>query len=70
MIERHNSLLSKIRDAQKDAGTVQSVFDVGCPCHFCHLCAKKRAKALSVKVENVNIDLYYHFEKSVKRGLN
>ena len=67
MIGRHNSLLSKIRDAQKDAGAVQSVFDVGCPCHLCHLCAQKGAKALSVKVENVIIDLYYHFEKSVKR---
>ena len=36
-------------------------------CAVAHLCAGKRAKKLFVNVENVVIDMYYHFHRSAKQ---
>ena len=44
-----------------------SVHAVGCPCHLTHLCASKGAAKLSVNVERIVIDSYYHFDKSSTR---
>ena len=57
----YNSLLSRIR---KEA---PAVFQVGCPCHLAHLAAENGSKALSVTGDEVLIDIYNHFDKSVKR---
>ena len=61
-IGQSNSLLQKIRHAKGD----ENMFDVGCLCHLAHLCAGKRAKELSVNVEDFVIDIYHHFRRSAK----
>ena len=53
MIGQRNSLLQKIRSAQGD----RKIFDVRCPCHKAHLCARKQAKEFSVNVEDFVIDM-------------
>lgn len=67
MVSRHNSLLPQIKQKQKDEGYRQLVLGFGCPCHLCHLWVQKGANTLSVKVEDIIIDLYYHYEKRGKR---
>ena len=61
MMGRNNSIYTRIADSNPD------VYPVGCACHLAHLCAKKAANQLSVNVEQLVIDLYYHFDKSSKR---
>lgn len=61
MIGKNNSIYTRIGDSNPD------VYPVGCACHLAHLCAKKVANQLSVNVEQLVIDLYYHFDKSSKR---
>lgn len=61
MLGKNNSVFKRIADLNPD------VYPVGCVCHLAHLCAKKAAKQLSVDVEQLVIDLYYHFDKSSKR---
>ena len=41
MIEKKNSLLTKIKNSQQCG---QSMFDAGCPCHLAHLCAEQEVK--------------------------
>lgn len=61
MMGKNNSVFKRIAEQQP------SVYPVGCACHLAHLCAKKAAKELSVYVEQMVIDLFYHFDKSLKR---
>jgi len=61
MLGRNNSIYTRIAESNQD------VYPVGCACHLAHLCAKKAANQLSVDVEELVIDLYYHFDKSSKR---
>ena len=63
MIGKRNSVLKRITNVQGN----QKTFDVGCPYHLAPLCAGKRAKELSVNVEDFVIDLYDHFRRSAKR---
>ena len=44
-----------------------AVYMVGCPCHLLHLTAGKAAGKLSVKVDELLIDIYYYMDKSSKR---
>ena len=63
MIGKRNSVLKRITNVQGN----QKTFDVGFPYHLAPLCAGKRAKELSVNVEDFVIDLYDHFRRSAKR---
>ena len=64
MVGKKNSLWTKIKNARQCG---QVIFDVGSPCHLTHLCAEKGAKELSLSLEDMIIDIYYHFHRSVKR---
>ena len=43
------------------------VFSIGCICHLVNLCAKVGVKQLSVPIDDLLVDIYYHFENSSKR---
>lgn len=60
MMGKNNSIYTRIAKSSPD------VYPVGCACHLAHLCAKRAANQLSVDVEQLVIDLYYHFDKSSK----
>ena len=57
MVGKRNSVLSRIKEKTNDR-----VYDVGCLSHCAHLCAAKMVKALSEPVEDLLVDVYYHFE--------
>ena len=61
MMGKNNSIYTRIAESSPD------VYPVGCACHLAHLCAKKAANQLSEDVEQLVIDLYYHFDKSSKQ---
>ena len=63
MVEKSNSLLTKIKNAKQFG---QCIFNVGCPCYLAHLCAEKGEKELSLNIEDMIIDIYYHFHRNVK----
>ena len=64
VVGKKKSLLIKIKNAQQYG---ESIFDAGCPYHLAHLCAEKGAKEISLNIEDMIIDLYYHFHRSIKR---
>jgi hypothetical protein len=43
------------------------VFDIHCICHVVSLCLKAAVKAIPMKVDDLLVDIYYHFHHSVKR---
>ena len=43
------------------------VIDIHCICHLVNLCVKAAIKALPIKVDDLLVDIYYHFRNSVKR---
>ena len=56
-------MLTRVREQQPD------VFNVGCICHLADLCVKSGVKSLSVAVDDLFIDVYFHFQhRSVKYG--
>lgn len=57
----NNSVLSRIKAVQPD------VFDVGCICHLANLCCGSAVKQLPIAVDDLLIDIYFHFNKSTKR---
>ena len=58
---RHNSVLSRIKEVQP------SIFDLGCICHLANLSVGVGMKHIPLPVEDLLIDIYFHFEKSCKR---
>ena len=42
------------------------VLDVHCICHVVSLCVKSVVKVLPIKVDEILVDIYYHFHNSVK----
>ena len=56
-----NGVIAKLRAKQP------KVIDVHCICHAVDLCVKLAVKALLLKVDDLLIDLYYHFHHSFKR---
>ena len=58
---RHNSVLSRIRNVQPEA------LDVDCICHLANLCCVCAVKQLPMPVEELLIDVYFHFNHSAKR---
>ena len=54
-----NGVSAKIRQEQP------KILDIHCICHV-SLCVKSAVKALPVKVDEILVDIYYHFHNSVK----
>ena len=61
MVGIRNSVLSRVRGKQPD------VFSLACVCHLAALCAASGLKALPLSVDDLLIDIYYHFKHSSKR---
>ena len=57
MVGKRNSVLSRVIQKQSD------VFSLGCVCHLAALCAAAALKKLPVSIDNLLIDVYYHFSK-------
>ena len=47
-----------------------SLYILGCACHLIHLAAGKAASALTVKVDELLVDVYYYLDKSSNRAQN
>ena len=43
-----------------------AVFDIGCVCHLANLCTVAGVKALPVPVEDLLVDVFYHFQQIIK----
>jgi len=56
-----NGVIAKIRNEQP------KIIDVHCICHLVNLCVNSAVKVLPFKVDEVLVDIYYHFHHSVKR---
>ena len=56
LIVKRNSVVTKIK-AKNSA-----VFDIGCVCHLVNLCTVAGVKALPVPVEDLLVDVFYHFQ--------
>ena len=46
------------------------VYFAGCPCHLIYIAAEKAAKTLPVLIEELLVDIYYYFDKSIKCNHN
>ena len=54
-------VIAKLRTKQPN------VLDVHCICHVVNLCVKTAVKAIPIKVDDLLVEIYYHFHHSVKR---
>ena len=61
MVGRRNSVLSRIKEKQP------SIFSLGCVCHLAALCAVAALKKMPISVDDLLIDIAYHFKYSAKR---
>ena len=61
MVGKRNSVLSRILQKQP------KLFSLGCVCHLAALCASAALKKLPVSVDELLIDIFYHFKHSAKR---
>lgn len=61
MVGKRNSVLSRVIQQQPD------IFSMGCVCHLAALCAAGGLKKLPVSIDDLLIDIYYHFKHSSKR---
>lgn len=57
MVGSRNSVLSRVRDKQPN------VFSLGCICHLADLCVKAAMKQLSLPVDDLLIDIWFHFDR-------
>ena len=57
----HNSVLSQIKVNQA------VIFDLGCICHLANLAVGAGIKQFPLLIEDLFVDVYFHFEKSCKR---
>ena len=60
MVGKTNSVLTRVKQKNPD------VFSIGSICHLANLCAKVGVKQLSVPIDDLLVDIYYHFENSSK----
>ena len=58
---RRNGVIAKLKELQP------CIIDVNCICHLLNLCVKSAIKTLPLKVEDLMVDIFYHFKHSVKR---
>ena len=56
-----NGVIAKLREKQPQ------VVDIHCICHLVNLVVKAAVKTLPFKVDELLVDIYYHFHHSVKR---
>ena len=56
-----NDVIAKLRESQS------SIIDVNCICHLLNVCVKSAIKSLPLKVDDLMVDVFYHFRSSVKR---
>ena len=61
MVGAHNSVLSRLREKQP------KVFSLGCLCHLAASCATTAIKTFPFSVNDLLIDIYYHFKHSAKK---
>ena len=61
MVVKRNSVLSRVIQQQPD------VFSLGCICHLSALCTAAGLKKLSLSLDDLLIDIFYHFKHSSKR---
>ena len=61
MVGKHNSVLSRLLLKQP------KLFSLGCLCHLGALCAAAALKTLPVSLDELLIDIFYHFKHSSKR---
>ena len=61
MVGKRNSVLSRVIIQQPN------VFSMGCVCHLAALCAAAGLKKLPLSIDDLLIDVYYHFKNSSKR---
>ena len=61
MVGRNNSVLSRVREKQS------KVFSMACVCHLAALAAAAGLKTLPFSLDNLLVDIYYHFKHSSKR---
>ena len=54
-------VIAKLRSVQP------RILDVHCICHLVSLCLKSAVKSLPLKVDDLLVDIYYHFRNSVNR---
>ncbi len=54
-------VISKLRVEQP------KIVDVYCNCYLINLCVKAATKTMPLKIDEILIDIYYHFHRSVKR---
>lgn len=58
---RKNSVISRIMEAQPH------VMDIGCICHLANLCCKAGVKTIPYAIDEMLVDIFYHFHHSAKR---
>ena len=56
VVGKRNSVVTKIKEKNS------TVFDIGCVCHLANLCTVAGVKALHVPVEDLLVDVFYHFQ--------
>jgi len=56
-----NGVISKLREQQP------KIIDIHCICHLVSLVVKAAVKTLPLKMDDLPIDIFYHFHHSVKR---
>ena len=61
MVGVRKSVLSRIKLKQPN------IFSLGCLCHLAALCAVAALKKLAVSVDDLLINIAYHFKYSAKR---
>ena len=59
MKRKRNGAISKLRTLQP------KVVDINCICHLVSLCAKTATKQLPFKIDELLVDVHYHFRYSV-----
>ena len=55
MVGKRNSVLSRLREKQP------KIIDLGCICHLENLCVVDACKKLVIPVDELLIDVFYHF---------
>ena len=58
-----NGVIAKIRHEQP------KVIDIHCICHLVNLCVKSAVKSLPVKVDEILVDIFYHFYHNVLKWI-
>nr|XP_022334271.1 uncharacterized protein LOC111131162 [Crassostrea virginica] len=58
---KKNSVLSRVKEAQPH------VMDIGCICHLANLCCQAGVKTIPYPIDEMLVDIYYHFHNSSNR---